>query len=304
MADEKIGKPPKSMKNKAKEAMPQVPRGGAQKVPITTAMPTPQTSDSEPLCEPKKAKVEQVAQSSEQFHAGLKEVLAESLPSKKPFLPDLTKEKKAKVQDGVQEMREVLLMPEGATGEAQEILEVWETPSGDTYFKRPKRSLEGAINGRVNRSAYDNMPNGHWEFEARMRMNKAIGFVYLIQDLNTGKSYIGKKFYETKGKKAGESNWKWYIASCKALSESIQINRKEGFRFICLEEYQFKGSVGFAETWSICYVQALANPDFWYNRLINKVSWVVKEGITERHKRRLDIILRGGELEEIPLKVT
>lgn len=191
----------------------------------------------------------------------------------KPFLPDL--ENKAK-QD------------------TSGIQEVWLTPDGQIAEKQ-SISLEGGVGKRTKRSDYDDLPNGHWEFEDDMHQDKAVGFIYIIKDENTGMFYLGKKFYVGNGKlnKGVESNWKWYISSCKQLSESIKLHGKDGFKFYCIEEYQFRGSLGFAETWSLCQVEALANRDKWYNGLIGKVSWTVKEPITDRHKRRMEMVLSG-----------
>jgi hypothetical protein len=70
----------------------------------------------------------------------------------------------------------------------------------------------------------------------------------------------------------------------------------EEFDFICLEQYQTKGTLSYSETWSLCYVEAPTN-DRWYNRLIEKVSWNVKEAITDRHKERLDAAIRMEKFE-------
>lgn len=140
--------------------------------------------------------------------------------------------------------------------------------------------------------------NGHWEFEEPLGQNGEFGFIYLIHDNTLDKWYIGKKqFLGTGQKNKGlPTNWQWYTSSCKELCESIKRNGKEAFSFYVLEQYRIRGSLGFAETWSICYVEALANRDKWYNGLINKVSWNVKEGITARHKSRLKLILEGAVL--------
>ena len=50
------------------------------------------------------------------------------------------------------------------------------------------------------------------------------GFVYLISNKKTGKSYIGCKQYwhYKKGKKHKQSNWKVYMGSSKSLTEDIK----------------------------------------------------------------------------------
>jgi hypothetical protein len=156
--------------------------------------------------------------------------------------------------------------------------------------KKKRVSLEGVEGSVVDRKRYST--NGHWDFEDVMGGDEYVGFVYIIRNKHTGRCYIGKKTYRGSGKlnKGLPSNWPWYISSSKELSEDVKSNGKSSFEFICLEQYKSKGALSWAETWSICYVEAPCNQEKWYNRLIEKVSWVVKEKITERHKERLNIV--------------
>lgn len=154
-----------------------------------------------------------------------------------------------------------------------------------------RKSLEGIVGGRVN--AKDYKGNGHWEFPEQM--GNGIGFIYAIINLINGRCYIGKKLYKSTGKltKGKETNWRWYISSSKELDADIREQYKQGFRFICLEEYKSKGALSWSETWSICYVKAPENIEKWYNTLINKVSWKVKEKISERHLNRLNLLINN-----------
>lgn len=160
------------------------------------------------------------------------------------------------------------------------------------------KTIKVSLNARTRVSRKDYSGNGHWEFEEALGVNGEFGFIYLIHDLALNRMYIGKKqFLGTGQKNKGlPTNWQWYTSSSKELCESIKRNGKEQFRFYVLEQYRIRGSLGFAETWSICHVEALANRDRWYNGLINKVSWNVKESISARHKSRLDKLLKGEEL--------
>lgn len=136
-------------------------------------------------------------------------------------------------------------------------------------------------------------PNGHWEFEEEIDP-KAFGFIYLIHDTFEEKYYLGKKQLYGTGKlnKGQESNWKTYASSCKELVASIRRNGKDFFKFYIIEQYFKRGTLGYAETWSLCQVEALANRHKWHNGLINKVSWNVTEKITDRHKRRLKELVK------------
>ena len=141
--------------------------------------------------------------------------------------------------------------------------------------------------------------NGHWQFDKPLCQDGQFGFIYLIHDKVNNRMYIGKKQYFGTGKenKGQETNWKWYTSSCKALQEAIKANGKEHFEFYVLDEYYVRGTLGFAETWSLMFVEAPANRDKWYNMLVGKISWTVKEAISEKHKSRLLKIITGNEKE-------
>jgi len=131
--------------------------------------------------------------------------------------------------------------------------------------------------------------NGHWEFPEEM--GKGVGFVYVIYDTVLNRGYIGKKlFYGTGKLNAGkDSGWRTYVSSSKFLKDVMKERPREEFQFICLEQYQSKGTLSYSETWSLCYVEAPTTKQF-YNTLIEKVSWPVKEPISVRHKDRLNEI--------------
>jgi hypothetical protein len=141
--------------------------------------------------------------------------------------------------------------------------------------------------------------NGHWMFDKPLCDKNQFGFIYLIHDTTNDRMYIGKKQYFGTGKanKGDTTNWKSYTSSCTALQDAIKANTKESFKFYVLEEYAIRGSLGFAETWSLMAVEAPANRDKWYNMLVGKISWTVKESITAKHKHRLNKIINGNSSE-------
>jgi archaellum biogenesis ATPase FlaH len=149
---------------------------------------------------------------------------------------------------------------------------------------------------RTKRKDYEG--NGHWSFDKELGQGKYFGFIYVIRDLETGKSYIGKKQYKGSGKlnRGVVSNWQWYVSSSKVLSETIKAKGKESFEFIVLDEYKTRGGLSFAETWSLVVVETPSNPDKWYNVLINKVTWRVKEPVTLKHRERLNMVVNGEML--------
>lgn len=138
--------------------------------------------------------------------------------------------------------------------------------------------------------------NGVWKFDKVLGTEGQVGFVYIVKDILENKFYIGRKYYLGSGikNKNKESNWQWYTTSNKYLSESIKKNGRDFFEFFVIEEYYSRGAVSFAETWTLCTVEALSSDKF-YNGLIEKVSWKVKEKITDKHKERMKLILNGED---------
>jgi len=134
--------------------------------------------------------------------------------------------------------------------------------------------------------------NGHWQFPEQM--GKGAGFTYLIHDKVLDKFYIGKKYYRTS--KGIETNWRKYTSSSNIINLLIEESSKEGFDFYCLEQYKTRGTVSYSETWSLCLVEA-PTTSRWYNRQIERVSWNVKEMITQRHKDRLASILNKENVD-------
>jgi hypothetical protein len=173
-------------------------------------------------------------------------------------------------------------------------------PDTSLKLERPKKvrvSAEGKVNSRVDPRNYRG--NGHWQYLEEMGGKNFVGFIYVIVDMNTRRLYLGKKNYRTlkivegtTRRQSTDMAWRWYISSSTDLSASIKNYGKEGFEFICIEQYTTKGMLSYAETWSLLHVESPSNEALWYNRLINKVAWYVKTHITQDHRERLDRIVR------------
>lgn len=106
---------------------------------------------------------------------------------------------------------------------------------------------------------------GHWDVSAvgPFSPDDFVGFVYEIEHLSTGRSYIGKKSFKSKRRKTKrnkaryqESDWKEYCSSCTPLKYEIEQRGRDQFAFRILavcsgkslltyteEEYQFKRDV-------------------------------------------------------------
>ena len=144
--------------------------------------------------------------------------------------------------------------------------------------------------------------NGHWSFPEQMGGSEShghVGFIYVIRDNVLERLYLGKKLYYGMGKlnRGKESNWRTYTSSAKILSEMLKVRPKDEFDFICIEQYRTKGTLSYSETWSLCYVEAPTS-NTWFNKRIEDVSWNVKERITDRHKERLNKVLRWEKFDD------
>jgi len=103
-----------------------------------------------------------------------------------------------------------------------------------------------------------------------------IGFVYLIENLNNNKKYIGKKnFYfsktkQVKGKKKRikvESDWKDYFGSNDLLQEDAKNANYENIRRDIVRLCKSKGEMSYIEC-KLQFQNNVLESDEWYN------SWV------------------------------
>ena len=81
------------------------------------------------------------------------------------------------------------------------------------------------------------------------------GFVYWITNIQTGKQYIGRKYFVQKRKPKGgkrrvtsESDWKKYYGSCPELKEDIKKFGKDIFKREILSLHTSVGKTNFEET--------------------------------------------------------
>ena len=81
------------------------------------------------------------------------------------------------------------------------------------------------------------------------------GFVYRITNLQSGKQYIGRKYFWQKRKPSGgkrrvtsESNWKKYYGSSEELKQDIRSHGRDNFRREILSLHTTLGKVNYEET--------------------------------------------------------
>lgn len=103
------------------------------------------------------------------------------------------------------------------------------------------------------------------------------GFVYKITHLETGRMYIGKKFFtksktkQVKGKKKKvrvPSDWENYWGSNKTLKEEIEKNGKEGYKREVLHLCKTRSECSYWETYEIFVRHALLSKNY-YNEWVS-----------------------------------
>jgi hypothetical protein len=109
------------------------------------------------------------------------------------------------------------------------------------------------------------------------------GFVYLIENTQNGRQYIGRKylwqFRTPKGKKRkvkSESNWKDYYGSCPELKEDLEHYGRGVFRRTILSLHKTKGKTNFEETRQLFYHNVLTEslddgrPRYYNSNILNR----------------------------------
>lgn len=105
------------------------------------------------------------------------------------------------------------------------------------------------------------------------------GFVYLITELDTGKKYIGKKFFwkpktlpvtktrKRKVKTRVQSDWKKYYGSSKELQELVESNGSDNYEREILKLCRTKGECSYYEAKLQFQYDVLLRDDY-YNEFI------------------------------------
>lgn len=98
------------------------------------------------------------------------------------------------------------------------------------------------------------------------------GFVYLIENLDTGRKYVGKKFFwsmkskQVKGKKKkykAESDWKKYHGSSGELTEDLEKYGKDRFKRTILHLCKTKAECAYMELKEQIERDALLREDYY-----------------------------------------
>ena len=117
------------------------------------------------------------------------------------------------------------------------------------------------------------------------------GYVYLIENLITGKKYIGRKYFtaagtkQIKGKRKKirkESDWKSYFGSNETLKSEVAELGEHNFRRTILHLCKSKSECSYLETFEIFSRHALLN-ELYYN------DWVSAK-IRRAHLKNLQVV--------------
>jgi len=99
------------------------------------------------------------------------------------------------------------------------------------------------------------------------------GFVYLIENIETGKRYIGRKYFtkasskQVKGKKKRcrkESDWKDYWGSSQRLLTEIESLGKDKFKRTILRLCETRGECNYWEA-KLQFMHNVLESDLYYN---------------------------------------
>ena len=119
------------------------------------------------------------------------------------------------------------------------------------------------------------------EFNPETDIEKNIGFVYKITNLDNGKIYIGKKLFEftrtkkVKGKRKKvkkESDWESYYGSNETLQEDVERLGQDRFKREILKLCKTKGTCSYWETYEIMARHAIISDDYYNEWVQCKIS--------------------------------
>ena len=131
---------------------------------------------------------------------------------------------------------------------------------------------------------------GHWN-PLSDRPDDAFGFIYYIENLITGRKYIGRKqlvsvsMKKVEGKSrrvktVKESAWRVYTSSCKELNDDIKKYGKETFTFVIYDWVIGKGMLTYREVQEQWLSEVLSREEIesgerlWYNGNIGAVKFI------------------------------
>jgi len=131
---------------------------------------------------------------------------------------------------------------------------------------------------------------GHW-FPLSERPADAFGFIYYIENLQTGRRYIGRKQLVSVSRKTipglkrrkitrTESDWRSYKSSCRELLDDIEYYGLESFTFVIYKWCIGPGDLTYSEVQEQWQCEVLSRDEtddgerVWYNGNIGAVKFL------------------------------
>lgn len=109
------------------------------------------------------------------------------------------------------------------------------------------------------------------------------GFVYIITCLQTGRKYVGRKYFWSFRTERGksrrtkmESDWKKYYGSCPELKDDIKKYGKPNFKRVIISLHKTKGQCNYEETRQLFYYNVLTEatsdgtPAFYNSNILGR----------------------------------
>lgn len=127
-------------------------------------------------------------------------------------------------------------------------------------------------------------------------VEKAIGFIYIITQLSTGKRYLGKKLLTKSSRKTingktkkirTESDWKTYWSSSPELKQLVREIGTQDFKREIIAFVFSKSELMYAEEFALYYTNALLDEAYFNGNIRSRIqrkwfeknSHIVKENI-------------------------
>lgn len=140
-----------------------------------------------------------------------------------------------------------------------------------------------------------------WQYQNKPLMENeipadAMGFIYMITQLSTGKKYIGRKLLTSAATKTvkgvkkrvrKESDWKEYWSSSPDLKALISQVGQQDFTREILVFAKSKGSIAYLEEMALYQCGALESDNWFNNNIRSKIyrSWISKDLLSAKELR-------------------
>jgi hypothetical protein len=117
------------------------------------------------------------------------------------------------------------------------------------------------------------------------------GFVYVIENIQTGRKYIGKKFFTKSGSKQVKgkrkkirktSDWENYYGSNKVLQEEVKLHGSSHLKRTILHLCKTRSELAYWETFEIISRGALLKEEFYNDWLMVRVRKDHLKGLIQK----------------------